>query len=336
MQNRVRTVWRSLRALGLGLAVGVAASLLGQGGLGSAPALAGASGAVLDDVTFTDARGRQVSVADYRGRFIVLNVWASWCGPCVVEMPSLDRLQAAFDPEDVLILTLGDGESLDDVRRFFSRKGLDTLQPFADPEQSASARLGIYSLPTTLYIDRQGREIKRVSGMREWDSRGVIEEIRVAAGPRPAPMPAPAYPHDQPTVLTHGGSDRGSDRGGGSLGGASISGDSPMALRGVAEVLDSGTLSLQGEIIRLQGVVPASQRYAKELREYLSQRPIACQVVAERRWRCEVDGSDIAHVVLYNGAGTTTPDAPAHYQEAQAAARSARRGLWGSVHRTEG
>jgi thiol-disulfide isomerase/thioredoxin len=136
----------------------------------------------LPEVTFEDAEGREVSLADFQGQVVVLNLWATWCAPCRHEMPSLDRLQAEHgtgDDLEVVALSLDRGNT-DKIKLFFEEVGVAHLDIYRDPTAQASRALLAPGLPTTLVIDREGREIGRVLGPAEWDGEATIALLRSA------------------------------------------------------------------------------------------------------------------------------------------------------------
>jgi thiol-disulfide isomerase/thioredoxin len=136
----------------------------------------------LPEVTFEDAEGKEVSLADFRGQIVVLNLWATWCAPCRHEMPALDRLQAehgAGDDLEVVALSLDRGNT-DKIKLFFEEVGVAHLDIYRDPTAQASRALLAPGLPTTLVIDREGREIGRVLGPAEWDGEATIALLRTA------------------------------------------------------------------------------------------------------------------------------------------------------------
>src|ERR1700756_295657 len=113
----------------------------------------------LPALRFTDADGRDLSLADFRGRPVVLNIWATWCTPCRQEMPSLDRLQAAVGKSQLLVLPLSiDSQGAFAVKAFYRELDLRNLDIFLDRSAQASHELATVGIPTTLLIDRDGRE----------------------------------------------------------------------------------------------------------------------------------------------------------------------------------
>ena len=135
---------------------------------------------------FEDGAGHPRSLDDFRGRPVVLNIWATWCVPCRQEMPALDRLQAEFAKSGLLVLALSiDRRGAPVVRQFYRDLGLAALGVYIDRSGKAAGDLGAIGLPTTLLIDRDGHEVGRKSGPAEWDSPDVAALIRDHLGLAP-------------------------------------------------------------------------------------------------------------------------------------------------------
>ena len=135
-------------------------------------------------ITFFDGAGNEVSLADFEGEVVVLNLWATWCAPCRHEMPSLDRLQARFGGNglEVIALSLDRGD-IAKVREFYDELGIANLAIYHDPQGRAGRDLGAPGLPTTIVIDRSGQEVGRLLGPAEWDSDEAIAVIEALVGP---------------------------------------------------------------------------------------------------------------------------------------------------------
>lgn len=130
-------------------------------------------------VEFEDGQGRKGTLVDFRGKVVLLNLWATWCGPCRKEMPTLDRLQQRLGSADFEVVALSidrGGQAV--VKSFFDEIDVRALAIYVDATAEAGTKLGILGVPTTLLLDRTGREIGRVTGPAEWDSPEVIEMIQ--------------------------------------------------------------------------------------------------------------------------------------------------------------
>src|SRR6516164_5645228 len=147
-----------------------------------------------------DAQGQSRNLADFKGKVVLLNIWATWCGPCRKEMPALDHLQAALGGPDFEVVALSiDRGGMDAVRKFFADIGIRTLAMYLDSSGQALRQLGAVGLPMTLLIERDGREIGRLIGPAEWDSPEMVEFVRcvvaksdaATAGKAAAPAAAP-------------------------------------------------------------------------------------------------------------------------------------------------
>lgn len=120
-------------------------------------------------MSFQDATGRTLTLSDFHGRVILLNIWATWCPPCREEMPSLDRLNAKRGGPDFEVVALSIDREPDLIDSFYQDFGIQTLKYYVDPTTRASDTLRAPGVPTTLIIDREGREIGRAMGPAAWD-----------------------------------------------------------------------------------------------------------------------------------------------------------------------
>ena len=120
------------------------------------------------------------SLSEFRGRMVLLNVWASWCQPCRTEMPALSRLGTRLAADGLVIVAVSIDKNLADAERFLSALGLRDLPLYHDPSSTSLKKLGAVGVPTSILIDRQGREIGRLRGSAAWDSDEAILLIRGA------------------------------------------------------------------------------------------------------------------------------------------------------------
>jgi thiol-disulfide isomerase/thioredoxin len=120
---------------------------------------------------FEDPDGARAALSDFRGRPVLLNLWATWCAPCVAEMPTLDKL-AARQAGRIEVLTVSqDLDGRDKVEAFFEKQGYRNLETWLDPRMALMTDLKADTLPTTILYDARGREVWRVVGMEDWESK---------------------------------------------------------------------------------------------------------------------------------------------------------------------
>ena len=136
----------------------------------------------MPDLEFLDADDRPMRLADSTGKVRLVNLWATWCAPCVKEMPSLDRLQAELPKNRFLVLPISlDGPSRPKVAPFYREQKLAHLGIFYDKGRKAMATLGVTLLPTSILVDPAGRELGRIEGDADWDSPEAIALLKAAA-----------------------------------------------------------------------------------------------------------------------------------------------------------
>jgi thiol-disulfide isomerase/thioredoxin len=151
----------------------------------------------LPEIAFEDGAGAARKLADFRGKFVLLNIWATWCVPCRKEMPTLDRLQARLGGPDFEVVTLSiDRGGADAVRKFYADVGVKNLAINIDSSAEATFKLGAVGLPTTLLLNREGQEIGRLIGGAEWDSPETIDflEATIAKDRRSSSTPTQEKP----------------------------------------------------------------------------------------------------------------------------------------------
>src|SRR5262249_13235922 len=142
------------------------------------------------DTGFTDLAGRPASLADFRGRVVLVNLWATWCQPCVRRMPAPDRLQAAMGGKDFeIVLVSQDRGGANTVEPFFAKLGLNALKSYLDPKGRLGQAFSVRGLPTSILVDRDGNELGRVEGALDWDGPKAQAFLRWQLE-RSAPKPA--------------------------------------------------------------------------------------------------------------------------------------------------
>lgn len=130
-------------------------------------------------ISFEDQQGQARSLADFRGKVVLVNIWATWCAPCRREMPALDRLQAALgDAEFVVVAVSIDRGGIEIVRKFYADVAVRHLAIYIDRAGKVARELGTFGLPATLLVDREGRELGRLVGPAEWDSPEIVDFLR--------------------------------------------------------------------------------------------------------------------------------------------------------------
>ena len=131
------------------------------------------------DVGFVGEDGQDMTLADYQGKHIVLNFWATWCAPCRHEMPHLSALQETLGGNDMEVVTIATGRNpLPGMQRFFAEIEVDNLPLHTDARQSLARSLGVLGLPVTIILDPEGREIARMQGDADWSSENAIQIMR--------------------------------------------------------------------------------------------------------------------------------------------------------------
>ena len=123
----------------------------------------------LPALSFLDADGRSIGLDRFAGHGLVVNLWATWCVPCVTEMPALDALSRTLAPSGILVLAVSlDRGGAAAVRPFFAAHGIRSLPVLLDPHSASLAALGLDGIPITLLVDKAGREVARLQGPVDW------------------------------------------------------------------------------------------------------------------------------------------------------------------------
>ncbi len=131
------------------------------------------------DLAFSDGNNNALSITQWKGRVVLLNLWATWCAPCLREMPDLDRLQRLLGSKTFEVLALAvDQAGIKGASRFYKKTGLKHLRLYVDAKARAANRLRVRGMPTTLIIAPDGREIARFEGPAKWDGRDAIGLMR--------------------------------------------------------------------------------------------------------------------------------------------------------------
>jgi thiol-disulfide isomerase/thioredoxin len=129
----------------------------------------------------------ETTLEAYRGKYVLLNFWATWCAPCRKEMPQLSELQTEFGGEAFEVLTVATGRnSPTGIRKFFEEIGVDNLPRHQDPKQALAREMAVLGLPITVLIDPEGREVARLIGDADWASDSAKAIIATVLGRAPS------------------------------------------------------------------------------------------------------------------------------------------------------
>ena len=141
------------------------------------------AGTHLPPIRFFSASGQGMTLADYRGQGIVLNLWATWCGPCVAELPTLQQLALRLAGDGIAVLPVSsDAGGAPTVRAFYDSHGIDHLPVFTDPHGSILSAWNIPGIPTTVIFDRAGTPRARLIGAADWGTETAARLVRSYAG----------------------------------------------------------------------------------------------------------------------------------------------------------
>lgn len=140
-------------------------------------------GSALPEFVLKDPAGKELRLSSLKGKPVLLNLWATWCRPCITELPLLNAL-AHNQAGTLRVLTVSqDSQNLDKVAPFLSDRGFTSLEPWLDPENDLSFHYGTGTLPTTIYYDAQGREVWRFVGERDWTDSGSADMLAETIAP---------------------------------------------------------------------------------------------------------------------------------------------------------
>ncbi len=143
------------------------------------------------DYAFAGPDGETLTLGDFRGKVVLLNFWATWCPPCVEEMPSLDKLQGKLGGDRFEVLALSLDGSRDIVDRFFAEFGIDHLVVYMDKEKKAMQAFAVSGLPTSLVVGPDGNLLGGLAGPADWDSAEAeaLMSYFIAKGEMSEPLP---------------------------------------------------------------------------------------------------------------------------------------------------
>lgn len=129
------------------------------------------------EISFVDLTGETVGLTDFRGKLVLVNLWATWCEPCLREMPSLDRLQSRLGERIAVVAVSQDRGGAKVVAPFIGKLELKSVKIYVDPKSAVGRAFGVQGLPTTLLVGREEKVLGRVEGAAEWDSPKILSVL---------------------------------------------------------------------------------------------------------------------------------------------------------------
>jgi thiol-disulfide isomerase/thioredoxin len=145
-------------------------------------------------ISFGDLAGNTVDLSEFKGKLVLVNLWATWCEPCLREMPSLERMQSQLGDKIAVAAISEDRGGGKIVGPFVAKLGLKFVTAYLDPKSTVGRAFSVQGLPTSILIDRSGRVVGRVAGAAEWDSAEMLEILKSFLsdnGALKAALPAP-------------------------------------------------------------------------------------------------------------------------------------------------
>jgi thiol-disulfide isomerase/thioredoxin len=133
-------------------------------------------------ISFADLAGNTVSLSGFAGKVVLVNLWATWCEPCLREMPSLERMQSRLGDRITVVAISEDRGGSKAVEPFLGKLGLKSVKTYLDPKSGVERAFEVQGLPTSFLIDRQGKVLGRVEGAAEWDSPKLLETLKSFLG----------------------------------------------------------------------------------------------------------------------------------------------------------
>ncbi len=138
------------------------------------------TGTAFPPLVLTGLDGQQVALDSFRGRVVVLNLWATWCAPCRKELPGLERLHQQLDPQRFAVIGLSVDSDLHVAREYLTELGISFANYIDRDRHIAGNVLGVRVYPDTFVLSRNGALLLKVSGEREWDAPGMVRMLEAA------------------------------------------------------------------------------------------------------------------------------------------------------------
>jgi thiol-disulfide isomerase/thioredoxin len=134
---------------------------------------------IYEDIVFKDEKQKDVDLADYKGKLLILNFWATWCAPCKEEMPSLDNLQANIGLTNLKVFPINiSQENLSKTENFFKKLDIKNLDIYFDSTITLAKKFSLRGVPTTILFDKEGKEFARIMGSIDFNDEEFINWLR--------------------------------------------------------------------------------------------------------------------------------------------------------------
>lgn len=137
-------------------------------------------------LSFSNLQGKTLTLSDFKGKPVIVNLWATWCGPCQREMPSLDELQSQLGDKIAVVAISEDLAGAKVVEPFLAKLDFKSLKTYLDPKNNAGQAFDVRGLPTSLVIDKQGKVVGVVEGEAKWGSAKMRSALQPFLGGEPA------------------------------------------------------------------------------------------------------------------------------------------------------
>ena len=132
-----------------------------------------------DNVIFLDKKDQKININEYRGNLLILNFWATWCEPCKDEMPSLDKLQANPELDNIKVFAINIGrENFEKVSKFLIELNIKNFEPYFDPPTTLAKIFSLRGVPTSILINKKGQEFARVIGSIDFEDKNFVNWIK--------------------------------------------------------------------------------------------------------------------------------------------------------------
>ncbi len=132
-----------------------------------------------ENIKWKNTANKTKNLTDFKGKIIFLNFWATWCLPCIKELPSIERLQSKFNKNDLAVIAISlDRGGKEVAERLLRRLKLRKLELYIDKQSKSAQQLGVKYMPTTYIFDRKNRELGKLQGGVEWDDKNAVSLIK--------------------------------------------------------------------------------------------------------------------------------------------------------------